>query len=226
MSDKKREATKIKRLLDDYDKMIDLAKTDFGKQDNKKLKRQIESYSHFLIPDVSDTPFQDFAKSHYRYSNLLNIENGEKQTRTFFKAIQADLRKKLLSLQNFFETDSSGELLSFTGEVKLIVDRGNNMVVQIYAPGELKYSDELDLEMEYKLLNYKFFEIVSYLIQELPLERLLLCPNPKCGLPYFQANQRKKYCSVQCSKAASHVAYMIRENEKEKIAKQKNSKIV
>ena len=216
MSDKNKEAhkTKSKRLLDDYDKMINLAKTNFDKLNYKKLDKQIKNYSHLLIPDMPDSQFLDFTKSYSRYSNMLNTQNGEKKTKTFFKAIQADLKRKLFSLQNFIETGFSGELLTYTGEIKLIYDKADNRITQVYAPDEIEYDDKIDLNKEFKLFGYKFFEVVSYLIQELPLERLISCPNTKCGLPFFQANQRKKYCSVQCSKAVAHVEYMIREKKK------------
>ncbi len=182
------------------------------KQDTKKLKRLLNNFNSMIsflkidINNMKKEQFGEFAVELYpqRLKKITEADDFEKDfnlLRYSVSMVQSHLLRIMMDVSDVLNSDNKNELLKFQGTVKIVYDYEDEKYVNDFIPEGLpEIGKTLTPEMEQKILETKFFTIVSYLIQELPSCRFKTCK--KCNLPFFQATKREKlYCSSSCANA-------------------------
>jgi hypothetical protein len=203
---------KKRTFFEDMETLMAFSKSNINSMTENEIEKTIENLAHVFIAGNSKTPFQDFAKTHYRYMELLGSDSGLQKVKSALTYNQSCLLEKMTEAKVFIENPASGNEFSFSGTVVLTFDPETAKYFETYVPEGFKSTLEIDPEIEGKLIEAKYFEIVTYLIQELPAGRFKVCE--KCNTPFFQATAREKlYCSTQCSRAVAQAHYIKRKIE-------------
>ncbi len=195
--------------FDDLEKLNKFSKINIQQLTDQELEGLIEDYPHLLLRDISAKPFRDFASIHNRYFEMMNTDLGPQKVRSDLVNVQSRLLERMSEARKSLKRPESGQLMSFTGTITITFDSESGKYVQTYMPEGLSPDSIIDVEMECRIIEVKYFEVITYLCQELPPGRLKVCG--KCATPFFQATAREKvYCSALCSKAVSQAQYMKR----------------
>ena len=205
----KTDSSRIRNFFDDLEKLNKYSKINIQNLTDPELEALIGEYPHLLLRDISAIPFRDFANIHYRYLGMMNSDLGAQKVKSALVRVQSCLLERISEVRQSLEKSELSQLLSFTGTVTITFDPATNRYVQTYMPEGFSPELKIDTEMECRIISVKYFEVIAYLCQELPHDRLKVCE--KCGTPFFQATVREKiYCSALCSKAVAQAQYIQR----------------
>ena len=208
----KTDSSKIKNSFDDLEKLNKFSKLNIQNLTDPEIEALIGEYPHLLLRDISTKLFQDFAEINHKYSEMMNADLGPQKVKSALVRVQSCLLEQISEVRQSLKKSELNLLLSFTGTITITFDPETNKYVQRYMPEGFSPESEVDIEMECRIIAVKYFEVVAYLCQELPPDRLKVCE--KCGTPFFQATAREKmYCSALCSKAVAQAQYIQRKNK-------------
>ena len=208
----KTDSNKRTVFFDDLESLNKFSKVNIQSLTDQELEEFIKEYPHLLLRDVSSNLFLDFANVHLRYLEMMESDLGSQKIKSDLVRVQSSLLEKISELRHSLEKQESSQLLSFKGTVKLTFDSDSKKYVAVYIPEEFDPQSKIDIEMECRIIAVKYFEVIAYLCQELPTDRLKVCE--KCCTPFFQATAREKlYCSALCSKAVAQAQYIERKTK-------------
>lgn len=208
----KTDSSKIRIFFDDLEKLNKFSKLNIQNLTEPELEALIGEYPHLLLRDISTKPFQEFAETLDKYSEMFKADLGPQRVKSALVRVQSCLLEQVSEVRQSLEKPEHHQLSSFTGTITIIFDPETNKYVQRYMPEGFDPESKIDVEMECKIISVKYFEVVAYLCQELPADRFKVCE--KCGTPFFQATAREKiYCSALCSKAVAQAQYIERKTK-------------
>ena len=208
----KTDSSKIKNSFDDLEKLNKFSKLNIQNLTDPELEALIGEYPHLLLRDISTKPFQEFAETLDKYSEMFKADLGPQRVKSALVRVQSYLLERISEVRQSLEKSEHHQLLSFAGTITITFDPETNKYIQRYLPEGFNPESKIDIEMECRIISVKYFEVVAYLCQELPPDRLKVCE--KCGTPFFQATAREKmYCSALCSKAVAQAQYIQRKNK-------------
>jgi len=208
----KTDSNKMKVCFDDLESLNKFSKVNIQGLTDQDLEEFIEKYPHLLLRDISPTPFKDFKNIHGRYFEMMKSDSGSQKVKSDLVRVQSSLLEKISEVRQSLEKSDSPQMLSFTGTVTISLNSDSGKYVEVYMPEGFDPKSKIDVEMECRIIAVKYFEVISYLCQELPSDRLKVCE--KCGTPFFQATAREKfYCSALCSKAVAQAQYIQRKTK-------------
>ena len=197
-----------KEWLEDFEYLNEFSKIDFNQISEREIDKVCHSHTIKVLLEQSARPFSDFMKYFGRYDEIRS-EAGYEGLREYLKKLQGSLLGKITEIKNALLGDDNRELLSFTGKVHIVLNPNTKKYDTKFLPVDFVTGGDIDFKMDCEMLTSRYFEVLSYLLQELPKERFKVCEKDGCGTPFFQATAREKlFCSFRCSKAAAQANYM------------------
>ena len=169
----------------------------------------VDFIRHILLTD-SIKPFSDFAIIHQKYEKLKS-DHGYDKLRDYLGTLQQSIKEKVAEVVNGFISSTSKEVLSFNGCVRIIYNDKTETFDTKFLPKDFDFkkwekAEYPDSKIDSELIKAQYFDIVSYLLRELPKGRFKLCD--RCEAPFFQATVRDKlFCSSRCARTIAQAKY-------------------
>ena len=195
-----------KEWLEDFEYLNEFTKINFGQISEREIDKVCHAHTVKVLLEQSTRPFTDFMKYYGRYDGIKS-DSGYEKLREYFEELQGSLIGKIDEIKNALLGDDNRELLSFTGKVHIVLNPTTKRYDTKFLPLDFVDGGDIDFKMDCEMLASRYFEVLFYLLQELPTKRFKICE--KCGTLFFQATAREKlFCSFRCSKAAAQANYM------------------
>ncbi len=203
---------RTKEQFNDFEYLNMFSNLKFDNMSEKKTRTVFEEYILKMTPKSTTNPFYTRMRNEHRYANMFDEDNGYEKVREELKKIQSCLLESISIVRDMHKNPESGITFSFTGKVQAYYNSKIGRYEVEYLPEGYSKEKPLDREMECEIIKAKYFEAITYLLEEIPKERFKLCE--KCGTPFFQKTiKTRTYCSFKCIKAVAQVNYIKKKRE-------------